>query len=142
MIGGAGYGGSTLLVFLAPIRIGGSQHGLQARIPKRSVAHLQLCTHSSTHHISLPMAPRNTQRTQNDHQRSMLAMLDEREVERRAEYAEFPRLLPSDDYVDEQDSPCPILDSWFNEGGAEAVRCLTNFSPREFIGCGPAFVPM
>ncbi|GMF48020.1 unnamed protein product [Phytophthora fragariaefolia] len=45
----------------------------------------------------------------------MLAMLDEREVERRAEYAEFPRLPPSDDDVDEQDSPCPILDSWFNE---------------------------
>ncbi|KAE8875937.1 hypothetical protein PF003_g39914 [Phytophthora fragariae] len=78
------------------------------------------------------MAPRRTQRSQQEHQQFMLALLDEREVERRAEYAEFPRQPPSDDDADTQASPCPIIDSWYNEGGAEAVRRLTNFSPREF----------
>ncbi|KAE9345038.1 hypothetical protein PF008_g8937 [Phytophthora fragariae] len=62
----------------------------------------------------------------------MLALLDEREVERRAEYAEFPRQPPSGDDADAQDAPCPGIGSWYNEGGAEAVRRLTNFSPREF----------
>ncbi|KAG1685439.1 hypothetical protein DVH05_008377 [Phytophthora capsici] len=63
---------------------------------------------------------RRSHATEKDHRQQMLRMLDDRDVVRRTELDKFSRVLRNDDDVD-VDSPCPIFDAWYMEGGADAV---------------------
>ena len=78
----------------------------------------------------MPSLNTHNPRSAYHHRESMLAMLENRELDRRSELGAFPRQLDQSDN-EEADSPCPIFDTWFSEGGADAVRRLTNFTPRE-----------
>ncbi|ETP32118.1 hypothetical protein F442_19125 [Phytophthora nicotianae P10297] len=73
---------------------------------------------------------RRSHTTEEDHRQQMLRMLDDRDIVRRAELDRFSSVRRNDDDVD-VDSPCPIFDTWYMEGGADAVSRPTNFTPCE-----------
>ena len=67
-----------------------------------------------------------------NHAAAALQLLADPAVERDNEIAQFSphRLSFSSD--DDADSPCPLFDTFYNEGGAEAIRSMTNVLPRNF----------
>nr|CCA28065.1 AlNc14C1057G12745 [Albugo laibachii Nc14] len=67
-----------------------------------------------------------------DHDQILKAfqMLDQRTADRQEELRQFSAKAAVDE--DDDSTPSPIYDRFFNHGGAEAVRTMTNFSPREF----------
>nr|CCA15790.1 AlNc14C15G1693 [Albugo laibachii Nc14] len=57
-------------------------------------------------------------------------MLDQRTADRQEEQRQFSVIVAVEE--DDDSTPSPIYDRFFIHGGAEAVRTMTNFSPREF----------
>lgn len=69
------------------------------------------------------MAPRITEQSA---QKSLVS-LSARDTERASEFRHLPRAF--DDGDDDTESPTPVYAAFYNEGGAEGIRAMTNLPP-------------
>lgn len=63
---------------------------------------------------------------------SALNLLSEVSLRRDEEIGNYNTHPDRESSDDEQDSPCPYFDQFFDQGGNGAIRDMSNFSPREF----------
>lgn len=82
--------------------------------------------------MSINTVTKNMQSYQASDAADALRLLADTVAEREADLRNFQDTSDQESSDEEADSPSPIFDSFYNEGGAEAIRQMTNFDVHRF----------